>query len=104
MSALTRLVDQGRMAPDWAQALEPVARQVEQVQEVLRAESAAGRSWLPDEDRLFRAFERPLGQVRGLLVVMRRSSSVKVARRCSASSSRLRSVGGATWRPSCSCG
>ena len=68
MSALTRLVDQGRMAPDWAQALEPVARQVEQVQEVLRAESAAGRSWLPDEDRLFRAFERPLGQVRVLLV------------------------------------
>ena len=68
VSALARLVDRGRMAPDWAQAMEPVAQQVEQVQEFLRAETAAGRPWLPGEERLFRAFERPLSQVRVLLV------------------------------------
>ncbi|MDO3397593.1 uracil-DNA glycosylase [Nocardioides sp. SOB44] len=68
MNVLDELVDQGRMAPDWAQALAPVAHQVEQVREFLRAETAAGRPWLPGEDRLFRAFERPLAQVRVLLV------------------------------------
>ncbi len=68
MDALARLVEQGRMAPDWAQALAPVADGVAQVQDFLRAETAAGRAWLPTEDRLFRAFERPLAQVRVLLV------------------------------------
>jgi uracil-DNA glycosylase len=60
---LSSLVD-----PEWAQALEPVAGQVAAMGEVLRAEVAAGRSYLPAGDRILRAFERPLGQVRVLVV------------------------------------
>jgi uracil-DNA glycosylase len=54
--------------PEWAQALEPVAGQVAAMGEFLRAEVAAGRSYLPAGDRILRAFERPLGQVRVLVV------------------------------------
>jgi uracil-DNA glycosylase len=60
---LSSLVD-----PEWAQALEPVAGQVAAMGEFLRAEVAAGRSYLPAGDRILRAFERPLGQVRVLVV------------------------------------
>jgi uracil-DNA glycosylase len=60
---LSSLVD-----PDWAQALEPVAGQVSAMGEFLRAEVAAGRSYLPAGEHILRAFERPLGRVRVLVV------------------------------------
>lgn len=68
VDVLRRLVEQGRVAPDWAEALAPVEEQVAQVLALLRDETAAGRVWLPGEERLLRAFERPLAQVRVLVV------------------------------------
>ena len=68
MSALAGLVETGRMAPDWAEALAPVDQEIAQVQHFLRAEETAGRGYLPSADRVFRAFERPLADVRVLVV------------------------------------
>ena len=56
------------VAPDWAVALEPVAPTVAAVGDFLRAEIAAGRGYLPGGDRVLRAFSRPLGDVRVLIV------------------------------------
>ncbi len=56
------------VAEDWADALEPVAGQVSAMGEFLRAELAAGRSYLPAGRHVLRAFERPLSQVRVLIV------------------------------------
>ena len=52
----------------WAQALEPVAPQVAAMGEFLRAEIAAGRGYQPAGDRVFRAFQRSLADVRVLVV------------------------------------
>ncbi|WP_395725085.1 uracil-DNA glycosylase [Nakamurella sp.] len=60
---LSSLVD-----PEWAQALEPVAGQVSAMGDFLRAEVAAGRSYLPAGNQVLRAFERPLSNVRVLVV------------------------------------
>ena len=68
MSTLVGLVDQGLMAPDWAEALHPVEDRMEALGDFLRAEVAAGRPYLPAGERIFRAFERPLSQVRVLIV------------------------------------
>ena len=68
MSALAGLVDRGLVAPDWAAALAPVDGQIARMGEFLRAEVSAGRSYLPHGDRIFRAFSRPLADVRVLLV------------------------------------
>lgn len=68
MSALAGLVDKGLMAADWAQALAPVDEQVAAMGRFLREELAAGRDYQPSGDRVFRAFERPLSQVRVLIV------------------------------------
>ncbi|WP_377321097.1 uracil-DNA glycosylase [Pimelobacter simplex] len=68
MDALTKLVDQGLMAADWADALAPVEDRVAALGRFLRAELAAGRSYLPAGDRVFHAFRRPLADVRVLLV------------------------------------
>src|SRR6476620_1350078 len=68
MSALAGLVDKGLMAPDWAEALAPVDARVAEMGQFLRAELAAGRPYLPDGDRIFRAFQRPLASVRVLVV------------------------------------
>jgi uracil-DNA glycosylase len=68
VSALAGLVEKGLMAPDWAAALEPVDEQVAEMGRFLRAELAAGRAYQPDGDRVFRAFERPLSEVRVLIV------------------------------------
>ncbi|MCD9155200.1 uracil-DNA glycosylase [Aeromicrobium duanguangcaii] len=62
MSSLDHL-----MAPDWAEAMEPVADQIAAMGEFLRAEVAAGRSYLPEPDAIFRAFRTPLAQVRVLI-------------------------------------
>ncbi len=56
------------VAADWAQALEPVAGQIAAMGDFLRAEVAAGRGYLPAGDRVLRAFQRPLADVRVLIV------------------------------------
>ncbi|MDD7930397.1 uracil-DNA glycosylase [Microbacterium thalli] len=56
------------MAPDWADALAPVADDIAAMGERLRAETAAGRGYLPAGDHVLRAFERPLADVRVLIV------------------------------------
>ena len=56
------------MAPDWAEALAPVADRVTAMGEFLRAEIAAGRGYLPAGPNVLRAFSRPLADVRVLIV------------------------------------
>lgn len=56
------------MAPDWAEALQPVAADIAALGERLRAETAAGRGYLPAGDRVLRAFQRPMADVRVLIV------------------------------------
>jgi uracil-DNA glycosylase len=56
------------LAPDWAEALEPVAGQIANMGDFLRAELAAGRNYLPAGDKVLRAFTRPLADVRVLIV------------------------------------
>lgn len=60
---LAELIDSG-----WAAGLEPVAGTVTEMGAFLRSEIAAGRSYLPAGDRILRAFERPLADVRVLIV------------------------------------
>ena len=55
------------MAPDWAEAMEPVADRITAVGDFLRAEVAAGRRYLPEPDAIFRAFRTPLVDVRVLI-------------------------------------
>jgi uracil-DNA glycosylase len=62
-TALTELVH-----PSWAAALAPVADTVAQLGEFLRGEVAAGRGYLPAGRHVLRAFERPLDDVRVLIV------------------------------------
>ena len=52
------------MAPDWAEALAPVEERIAALGTFLREEIAAGRSYLPAGDHVFRAFRRPLADVR----------------------------------------
>ncbi len=68
MSALAGLVDKGLMTPDWAEALAPVDDRIARMGAFLRDELAAGRSYLPAGDDIFRAFRRPLADVRVLVV------------------------------------
>ncbi len=68
MSALAGLVERGLMAEDWAAALAPVDDRVAAMGVFLREEIAAGRPYLPAGDRVFRAFQRPLADVRVLVV------------------------------------
>jgi uracil-DNA glycosylase len=68
VGALSGLVDQGLMAADWAEALAPVEDRVAALGRFLRAEIAAGRAYLPAGDHVFRAFRRPLAEVRVLVV------------------------------------
>jgi uracil-DNA glycosylase len=56
------------VANDWADALAPVAGRITAMGEFLRAEVAAGRSYLPVGPHILRAFERPLAQVKVLVV------------------------------------
>ena len=56
------------MAPDWAAALAPVAKRVTAMGDFLRAELAAGRSYLPAGPNVLRAFTRPMADVRVLIV------------------------------------
>ncbi|HEU0215001.1 MAG TPA: uracil-DNA glycosylase [Jiangellaceae bacterium] len=60
---LRELVDSG-----WADVLEPVAGRVAAMGEFLRAELAAGRSYLPAGTNVLRAFSQPFDDVRVLIV------------------------------------
>lgn len=68
MSALAGLVERGLVAPDWAEALAPVDDRIAAMGRFLREEVRAGRSYLPHGDQIFRAFSRPLADVRVLVV------------------------------------
>jgi uracil-DNA glycosylase len=54
--------------PTWVPTLEPVAGRVAGLGEMLRAEVAAGRGYLPAGDRVLRAFADPFDEVRVLVV------------------------------------
>jgi uracil-DNA glycosylase len=56
------------MAPDWALKLEPARPTIASLGQFLRAEVAAGRSYLPAGDKILRAFAAPLSDVRVLIV------------------------------------
>ncbi|MEI5671758.1 MULTISPECIES: uracil-DNA glycosylase [unclassified Nocardioides] len=56
------------MAPDWAEALAPVDEQIAAMGRFLREEIAAHRPYLPSGENVFRAFRRPLADVRVLIV------------------------------------
>jgi uracil-DNA glycosylase len=56
------------LAPDWAEALAPVAPRIAELGAFLRAELAAGRGYLPEGTAVLRAFSRPLADVRVLVV------------------------------------
>jgi uracil-DNA glycosylase len=54
--------------PGWARALEPVADRVAAMGDFLRAELAAGRTYLPAGQNILRAFRQPFDDVRVLIV------------------------------------
>jgi len=54
--------------PGWAAALEPVADRIAAMGDFLRAEIAAGRTYLPAGPNVLRAFKSPLASVRVLIV------------------------------------
>jgi uracil-DNA glycosylase len=56
------------MAPDWAEALSAVEPQIHAMGDFLRAEVAAGRTYLPAPADVLAAFRRPLADVRVLVV------------------------------------
>lgn len=57
-----------RVHPSWADALAPVADTVADLGEFLREELAAGHTYLPNGGHVLRAFEKPLDDVRVLIV------------------------------------
>jgi uracil-DNA glycosylase len=60
---LSELID-----PGWAIALQPVAGQIAAMGDFLRAEVAAGRTYLPAGSNILRAFCQPFAEVRVLIV------------------------------------
>ncbi len=61
-------MEKGLVAADWAEALAPVEDRIERMGAFLREEVAAGHGYLPAGDAVFRAFRRPLSEVRVLVV------------------------------------
>ena len=57
-----------QVAPDWADALAPMAPVLTSIGGFLREEIAAGRGYLPASAAILRAFETPLAEVRVLIV------------------------------------
>ena len=68
MGALAGLVEKGLVAPDWAEALALVEDDIARMGSFLRAEIAAGRGYLPAGEHVLRAFQRPLADVKVLIV------------------------------------
>ena len=56
------------MEPGWAEALAPVAGGIAAMGDFLRAEIAAGRTYLPAGQHVLRAFQQPFDEVRVLIV------------------------------------
>lgn len=54
--------------PGWAKALQPVADRIAAMGDFLRAEIAAGRTYLPAGHHILRAFQQPFDEVRVLIV------------------------------------
>lgn len=54
--------------PGWATALEPVAGQLRSLADFLDGEVETGHGFLPERDRVMRAFSRPLDDVRVLIL------------------------------------
>ena len=67
-TVLAELADSGRIDRGWAEALVPVEAEIDAMDGFLRAETAAGRPWLPAEDKVYRAFRYPFDDVRVLIV------------------------------------
>lgn len=65
---LAELADADLIDAGWARALEPVAPDIAALGERLRGEVAAGRGYLPAGDQVLRAFRRPIGDVKVLIV------------------------------------
>ncbi|SOD62980.1 Uracil-DNA glycosylase [Streptomyces zhaozhouensis] len=61
--ALHEIVEAG-----WAKALEPAAERIAAMGDFLRAEIAAGRTYLPAGGHVLRAFQQPFDEVRVLIV------------------------------------
>ncbi len=53
---------------DWAAALEPVSPTLAELGNFLSAELAAGRTYLPHDSQVLRAFSRPMSEVKVLIV------------------------------------
>ncbi len=68
MSTLADLVTKGLVAADWAEALAPVEDRIAAMGLFLREEIAAGRAYLPRGEQILRAFQRPLSEVKVLVV------------------------------------
>ncbi len=60
---LTELV-----GPGWPEALAPVEGELRAMGDFLRTEALAGRGFLPEGDRILAAFQRPLAEVKVLIV------------------------------------
>jgi len=65
---LHELAAEGLIDASWADALAPVADDLARMGEFLRAETAAGRPYLPAGDRVLRAFSTPVDATRVLIV------------------------------------
>jgi len=66
--ALPQLAENGLIDPGWAAALEPVAGTIASLGDFLRAETEAGRGYLPAGQNVLRAFRTPLADARVLIV------------------------------------
>lgn len=65
---LRELAEHGYVAADWADALAPMEHRLAELGRFLTAERSAGERVLPAGDRILAAFERPLADVRVLIV------------------------------------
>ena len=65
---LPELAEAGLIDASWAEALAPVADDIARMGDFLRAEVAAGRSYLPAGDRVLRAFRQQVDDIRVLIV------------------------------------
>ncbi|WP_405373298.1 MULTISPECIES: uracil-DNA glycosylase [unclassified Microbacterium] len=66
--SLDELAAAGLIDPEWAEHLAPVAGDIAALGDRLRAETAAGRGYLPAGDHVLRAFSRPFSDVRVLIL------------------------------------
>jgi uracil-DNA glycosylase len=65
---LSELADAGLIDASWAAALAPVAGDIARMGDFLRTEVADGRDYLPAGDRVLRAFQQPVDDIRVLIV------------------------------------